>query len=186
MIYTNKDNAKEPSTETQPGMVNCVDNGSAHHLGCVKGFIHKVQVNNTVQPVYQKLRHLPLSVREEVSAELKCLLQAGIIEPVDASEWVSPLVVAWKHKGGLRLCVDLREPNKSVIMDCHPLPHMEDLFTKLTGATHFSQIDLSSAYHQLPLHPDSRSLTAFITQEGLFTTLEFFLDWPQRHLPFKK
>ncbi|CAI5657039.1 unnamed protein product [Oreochromis niloticus] len=53
-------------------------------------------------------------------------------------------------------------------MDCYRLPHMEDVFSQLAGATHFSQIDLTSAYHQLPLHPDSRSLTAFITHEGLF------------------
>lgn len=53
-------------------------------------------------------------------------------------------------------------------MDCYPLPHMEDLFTELAGATHYSQIDLSSAYHQLPLHPESLSLTTFITHEGVF------------------
>lgn len=66
------------------------------------------------------------------------------------------------------LCVDLREPNKSVIMDCCPLPHMEDIFTELAGATHYSQIHLSSAHHQLPLHPESPNLTALITHEGLF------------------
>lgn len=42
------------------------------------------------------------------------------------------------------------------------------MFTELAGATHYSQIDLSSAYHQLPLHPESLSLTAFITHEGVF------------------
>lgn len=68
------------------------------------------------------------NVRREVPAEVKRLLQASIIEPVDASEWVSPLVVARKRRGVIRLCVDLREPNKCVIMDCHPLPQMEDLF----------------------------------------------------------
>lgn len=157
--------------------VNNIDSTSPQQLGCVKGFIHKVQVNNTVQPVRQKLRRLPLSIREEVSEELNRLLQAGIIERVDASEWVSPLVVARKRSGGIRLCVDLREPNKSVIMDCYPLPHMEDLFSSLAGATHYSQIDLSSAYHQLPLHTESRNLTAFITHDGLyrFTRVPFGL-----------
>lgn len=72
------------------------------------------------------------------------------------------------QKGVETVCVDLREPNKSIIADCHPLPHMEDLFSELAGATHYSQIDLSSAYHQLPLHPESRKLIAFITHEGLF------------------
>ncbi|KAF7646105.1 hypothetical protein LDENG_00193510 [Lucifuga dentata] len=45
---------------------------------------------------------------------------------------------------------------------------MEDLFTELAGATHYSQIDLSLAYHQLPLHPESHNLTAFITHKGFF------------------
>ncbi|CAI5660563.1 unnamed protein product [Oreochromis niloticus] len=168
VINKGEDLARGSPASKQTCMVNNIDSSSSHHLGAVKGFVHKVQVNKTVQPVRQKLRRLPLSIREEVSAELKRLLQAGIIEPVDAAEWVSPLVVGRKSKGDLRLCVDLREPNKSVIMDCYPLPHMEDVFSQLAGATHFSQIDLTSAYHQLPLHPDSRSLTAFITHEGLF------------------
>ncbi|XP_055005269.1 uncharacterized protein K02A2.6-like [Boleophthalmus pectinirostris] len=144
------------------------DLAASCEFGVMEGFIHKVQVNNKIKPVRQKLRRLPLSIRKEVSAELTRLLQAGIIERVDASEWVSPLVVGRKRRGGLRLCVDLREPNKSVVMDCYPLPHMEDLFAELSGATHYSQIDLSSAYHQLPLHPESRKLTAFITHDGLF------------------
>ncbi|KAL3973851.1 tissue factor pathway inhibitor [Sarotherodon galilaeus] len=158
--------ADEPDSTNRKSAVYNVDPIPPAQLGCVKGFIHKVQVNNNVQPVRQKLRRLPLSVRTEVSAELSRLLKAGIIERIDAAEWVSPLVVARKRKRELRLCVDLREPNKSIIADCHPLPHMEDLFSELAGATHYSQIDLT--YHQLPLHPESRKLTAFITHEGLF------------------
>lgn len=145
------------TTEHSTSAVHAVSPVSATHLGCVKGFIHKVQVNSTVTPVRQKLRRLPLSIRKEVSTELNRLLTAGIIESIDASEWVSPLVVVRKRDGNIRLCVDLREPNKSVIMDCYPLPHMEDLFTELAGASHYSQIDLSSAYHQLPLHQSYHS-----------------------------
>ncbi|KAF7653348.1 hypothetical protein LDENG_00084020 [Lucifuga dentata] len=66
------------------------------------------------------------------------------------------------------MCVDLREPNKAITVDSHPLPHKEELLSSLTGATIFSTIDLASAYHQVLLHPESRDLTAFITHEGLF------------------
>lgn len=62
-------------------------------FGCAKGFVHKVKVSETVQPVCQKLRQLPMSVRSAVSAEIQHLLQAGVIEKVDASPWVSPTVV---------------------------------------------------------------------------------------------
>ncbi|KAI7802904.1 hypothetical protein IRJ41_022848 [Triplophysa rosa] len=154
--------APTPATGYVTGPVNTVSPVSATHLGCMKEFIV------TVTPIRQKLRRLPLSIRKEVSIELDHLHKAGIIEAVDSSEWVSPLVVVRKRDGHMRLCVDLREPNKSVIMDCYTLPHMEELFTELVGASYYSQIDLSCAYHQLPLHPDSRNLTAFITHDGLF------------------
>lgn len=66
------------------------------------------------------------------------------------------------------MCVDLREPNEAVVVDSHPLPHTEELFAELRGATVFSTIDLASANHQVPLHPESQDLMAFITQDGLF------------------
>lgn len=58
------------STEKSTIPVCTISPAPATHLGCVRGFIHKVQVNTTVQPVRPKLRHLPLSIRNEVSTEL--------------------------------------------------------------------------------------------------------------------
>nr|XP_055067975.1 uncharacterized protein K02A2.6-like [Misgurnus anguillicaudatus] len=137
-------------------------------LGCAKGFVHKVKLAGNTVPVRQKLRRLPLSVRSAVSNELDRLLKEGIIEKIDASPWVSPIVVTLKKTGGIRLCVDLREPNKAIVTDSYPLPHMDELLSSLTGATLFSTVDLQSAYHQVMLHPDSRDLTSFITHDGLF------------------
>lgn len=96
-------------------------------------------------------------MRQAVTEELYDLLEKGVIERIDASPWVSPIVVTQRKEGGkLCMCVDLREPNKSIVSDCHPLPHMDELFADLRGATVFSTIDLASAYHQMMLHPDSR------------------------------
>ena len=64
--------------------------------------------------------------------------------------------------------MDLREPNKAVVMDSYTLPHMEELFSEMCGATVFSTIDLANAYHQMLLAEESRDLTAFITHDGLF------------------
>ena len=44
---------------------------------------------------------------------------------------------------------------------------MQGLLEQLQGAIIFSSLDMKSAYHQLDLHPDSRSLTTFITRQGL-------------------
>lgn len=37
-------------------------------VGCMKGFVHEVKVNPNVPPVQQKLRQLPLCVRDELSS----------------------------------------------------------------------------------------------------------------------
>ena len=136
-------------------------------LPSLTGFVHRVRLKPEVTPVQQRLRPLPYAVREEVRDHLLELQQAGVIETVDASPWISPIVVSRRRNGKLRLCVDLREVNKAVEASGHPLPDMQDMLEQLQGATIFSSLDMKSAYHQLDLHPDSRSLTTFITHQGL-------------------
>ena len=91
-----------------------------------------------------------------------------MIEQIQASEWISALVVVTKRNGGIRLCVDLRAVNQAIVADVFPLPHFEDLLSRLHGATLFSKLDARSAYHQVELAKASRDLTAFITPWGLF------------------
>ena len=137
-------------------------------IGVAAGFTHKVKLRSDVPPVQQKLCRLPFAVREAVSKELKRLEAEGIIERVDSSAWVSPVVVVKKKTGGIRLCVDLCEPNRAVVIESHPLPHIEEVFCELRGATMFPTIDLQNAYHQVQLQPSSRDLTAFITHDRPF------------------
>lgn len=66
------------------------------------------------------------------------------------------------------MCVDLRQPNKAVVVDSYPLPLIEDILAELRGAVLFSTLDLKQAYHQIELHTDSRDLTAFVTHDGLY------------------
>ena len=55
--------------------------------------------------------------------ELDKMLAAGIIEPVEESEWVSPMVVQEKKtKGEIRICVDLRKLNDPICMILSPPP----------------------------------------------------------------
>ena len=42
---------------------------------------------------------------------------------------------------------------------------------KLSKARFFSKIDMKAAYHQIPMHPDSKEYTAFIFEFGLFEYL---------------
>jgi len=55
-------------------------------------------------------------VRQAVTDELKDLQDRGILERIDASPWVSPIVWTQRKEGvKLHMFVDLREPKKAVI-----------------------------------------------------------------------
>ena len=87
-----------------------------------------------VKPVSQKLRHLPLSLREEVSRELHHLEEQDVIEKIDSSSWISNLVVARWKMGEICLCVDLQAVNKAIIPDKYPLSSQEELMTEFCGS----------------------------------------------------
>ena len=49
--------------------------------------------------------------------ELEQMLDVGIIEPVEESEWISPMVVQDKKTGEVLICVDLRKLNDPCMHD---------------------------------------------------------------------
>ncbi|GKE35355.1 putative reverse transcriptase domain-containing protein [Tanacetum coccineum] len=53
-------------------------------------------------------------------------------------------------------------------MNHYPLHRIDDLFDQLQGLHYFSKIDLRSGYHQLKVHEDNISKTAFRTRYGHF------------------
>ena len=148
----------------------------AQALPAIEGYEHRIMLKPGAVPTAYRLRRLPLSVREEVSAELQRLLEDGIIEKIDASEWISPLAVSRRKDGRIRICVDLRGPNSQIVAEVHPLPTLDELESKLHGSI-YSRIDLKTAYHQLRLHKDSRDIAAFLTPDGLmrYTRVPFGL-----------
>lgn len=62
-------------------------------LGVAKKFVHRVRIRSEMEPVAAKLRRLPLPLRGDVTKELVRMEAAGIFKKLDASLWVSPVVV---------------------------------------------------------------------------------------------
>ena len=50
----------------------------------------------------------------------------------------------------------------------YPLPRIDNLFDPLQGASYFLRIDLRSGYHQLRVHKDGVTKTAFRTRYGQY------------------
>ena len=114
---------------------------------------------------------IPFLMRKSVDKELERLLDADAIEPVEgeATPWVSPIHVVKKPRSdNIRICVDIRAPNKAIKRERHIVPTVDDIITSLNGSSHFSKLDLNQGYHQLELDESSRKFTVFSTHRGLF------------------
>ena len=62
------------------------------------------------------------------------MLVVGIIEPVEKSEWVSPMVVHNKKtKGETSIFVDLRKLNDVAIHDPFPTPFTDEVLDNVGG-----------------------------------------------------
>lgn len=61
----------------------------------------------------------------------------------------------------------MRQPHNAIFRERHPQPTIDDLINDLNRARHFSKLDLTSAYHQLELHEESRYITTYTTHKGI-------------------
>ena len=140
-------------------------------LGRLKGYTVKLNIDENAIPQAQPQRRVPFHIRSKVKAAIKELVRDEIIEPVpdnSPSQWVSPIVVVPKKDNSVRLCVDMRMPNKAIKRVRYPIPTINDINVILNGARYFSKLDLNQAYHQLPLDEESRFITTFATHMGLY------------------
>ena len=132
-------------------------------LGTLKGATAKLYVDPEAKPRYFKARNLPYAIRNKVETELIRLEKEGIIEPVNFSEWATPIVPILKPDKTARLCGDYKVTVNPVSkLDNYPIPKTEDLLAVLGGGQRFTKLDMSQAYQQLPLDEESN------THRGLY------------------
>ena len=83
--------------------------------------------------------------------------------PVGAS-----ILFVGKPDSSLRLCVDYRGLNNLTIKNRYPLPLIGESLDRLSWAKRFTQLDLTSAYHQMRIKEGDKWKTAFQTRYGHF------------------
>lgn len=119
-------------------------------LGKIKGILVDIPIKDNAKAVQQPYRRVPAPLEKIVDEKISDLLAEGIIEKVESSKWISPLVVVPKDNGNdARICVDMRRANEVVAREKHPLPTIEDFLPELGEAKVFSKIDVKSAFHQV-------------------------------------
>ncbi|KAG9392940.1 hypothetical protein J8273_5646 [Carpediemonas membranifera] len=115
--------------------------------------------------VQAKPRRLNPRRREQVREELQRLRSAGITR-ASQGPFASPIVVVDKASGAIRLCIDYTALNRITVKDHFPLPDLKSFVREASGSRFFAALDLTSGYHQVPVHPDDVRKTAMITPDA--------------------
>lgn len=132
---------------------------------------HTIYLEGNPAPVKQRYRLLSPALQEQVHAEIKKLLDKGIVRP-SISPWASPIVVVKKKNGDIRVCTDYRKLNELSAGNAYPLPRIHEMLDRLKSAYYVSTLDLESGYHQIKMAEASVPLTAFtVPGLGLFEYL---------------
>lgn len=90
----------------------------------------KIILKDNAKPVFCKSRPVPYALRSETEDELNRLIKEGIIEPVERSDWATPIVPVLKGNearevgicGAYNITV-----NPNIKIDRHPIPRVQDL-----------------------------------------------------------
>ena len=114
-------------------------------------------------------RRVPIPLLPKVEKELERMVNAGVIEKIDEpTDWCAGMVPVLKKNGDVRICVDLKNLNKSVKREKYTLPTLEDVTHKLAGSKVYSKLDATSGFWQIPLNDKSAKLTTFLTPFGRY------------------
>eukprot|EP00731_Ephydatia_muelleri_P039150 Em1152g2a len=104
---------------------------SSKDLGRTKELKHHIFTSDA-QPVHLSPRRIPQARREELRGLLRDMLESDVIQQSE-SPWSSPIVLAKKHDGTTRFCVDYRKVNEITRKDAYPLPRVDDTLDTLVG-----------------------------------------------------
>ncbi len=125
-----------------------------------------------------KAFHSPIPVphhwKKQVKADIDRDVRLGIIEPVPPGTptvWCSRMVIAAKHDGTPRRTIDLQPLNAATYRETHHTPSPYNQASVVPPNTYKTVVDAWNGYHSLPLAPDARDATTFITEWGRFRYL---------------
>ena len=132
-------------------------------------------VDQTAKPV---AIHSPAAVPRHWDADVQAGLdrdeRLGVIRRVPVNTpttWCSRMLITAKHDGSPRRVVDFQPVNEHCPRQTHHTKSPWQIASSVPPNTIKTVCDAWHGYHSVPIHPDDRHLTTFITQRGRYEYL---------------
>lgn len=138
-------------------------------VGTIKGVKAALHFKPNSKPVFMKARTIPFAIRDIVEREINNMVDSGVLKKVERSAWATPVVPVRKSADRVRLCGDYKiTVNKYLLVDEHPLPTIDELFSNMAGGQKFTKLDLAQAYLQMEVREEDREALTLNTHLGLY------------------
>lgn len=125
---------------------------------------HEVKTTNET-PIRHRAYRTPQSLKQKIKDELDSMLKLGVIEETN-SAYASPIVVVPKPNGDIRVTTDYRSLNKITVPDPYEIPRIDQILDDVAKAKYITTLDLTKGFYQVPLDPQAKAKSAFVTPFG--------------------
>lgn len=142
-LYISRSKEKGPSLEQYPVLAEFPDvfPRELPRLSPVRELDLTIELKPGTQPIFKTPYRMIAPKLQELQIQLKELLDIRHIRP-SVSSWGAPVIFVKKKDGSLRLCIDYRDLNRTMVKNRYPMPQTNDLFDQMKRAIVFSIIDL--------------------------------------------
>ena len=191
-LATDQTNNSQENTETIVKSFEDVLKGT----GRLKDFQLDLHVDKSVTLIAQPLSQTPFKMKKQIEDKIDELEKNGIIEKTSGpTPWVSNIVAVPKQNNTIRIAIDMRQANKAMglkhscgtqtkqyhkncnwhatgqqgnLRERFPMPNIDETLQQMNGASMFSRLDLTEAFHQIEISEQSRYITTFVCHKGLY------------------
>ena len=96
------------------------------------------------------------------------MVDSRIIEVVEESKWINPMVVQDKKTGEVRICANLIKLNDVCMNYLSSTPFPDEVLEVVPGQEIYSFMDGFSSYHQMRITKEDCNKTIFVIEWGYF------------------
>ena len=130
---------------------------------------YDIELVEGAQPFHLKRAYtIPQAYLKTVKLEVERLVQLGILEKINDSEWAAGAFIIPKKDGTVRFLTDFRELNKRIKRKPYPIPKIQELMLLLEGFMFATSLDLNMGYYHIILTPFSRNLCTIVLPWGKY------------------
>ena len=128
---------------------------------------HTIELEDDKQPPYGPIYSLSPVELETLNTYIKTNLGNSFIRPLKYPI-SAPILFVSEPDGSFWLYIDYQGLNNLTIKNRYPLLLIDESLDQLRRAKRFTQLDLTSAYHQMKIKKGDKWKTAFRTRYGHF------------------